>query len=99
MHSVFRVYFFRNGVELKDHPLNGSEWSASGSWVVTPDGKMWKGYRTNLTVRRGNNWIKVTRADFPQFEAGSITVKMWAPNNGSEWFKLVHPPVAQPVAN
>lgn len=87
-----KVYFYRNGQELVDHPANGMTYTGMGCSVATC-GK----YRVHRSVfvatsPRGQSYI-VNECDFD----GPVMVKIWAPGIEKryiEWIALAEPETA-----
>lgn len=77
-----RFYFRRNGVELKDHPLNGSVIAGCGAAVDPvafdkPQATSWDRRRTEIYVLRGGKERTVTVEDFG---GEPVEVYEWWPN-------------------
>ncbi|MEO9591448.1 hypothetical protein [Rhodopirellula bahusiensis] len=75
-----RVYVFRKGVELKDHPANGRPCLGFGSLT----GKVgeflaFESIAVQSTIRR-----EYSEIDFE----GPVMIKIWAPNMPAEWFAI-----------
>lgn len=69
MNDCGRFYFYRNGEELRNHPLNGSVFEGTG-----PD------HRTKAVIYVGRTGKPVTVADFDNIP---VTVRLWFPEKAA----------------
>ena len=92
--SQFRAYFYdlTTRRELKDHPLNGKTWIATGGFVRDAAGAFIRDTTTSVEIADFANMSSVrnnrvvTKADFPN----PVAVKIWyGPTSPPEWRKLV----------
>ena len=83
-----KIYFYRNGVELTDHPANGMDYTGCGPFIAEI-GK----HRVHRSVFVGKGYGRnystyiVNECDFD----GPVMVKVWAPGIDKryiEWFAL-----------
>jgi hypothetical protein len=77
-----RVYVFRNGVELQDHPANGRPCLGFGSLTgKVGDFLAFESVAVQSTIRR-----EYSEIDF----RGPVMIKIWAPNMPAEWFAVAN---------
>lgn len=95
----WRVYFGRNGVELKDHPLNGMAWTHTGcclnhdrpshvhrdSEVIDCPRSQVSGYKLDAYGNEVGDEKTVTVDDFG---GEPVLVKIWYPGRNLEYFPL-----------
>ena len=77
-----RLYVFRDGQELTDHPANGRPVLSLGF----PSGRIGKAFCIeSITVRTKIDWT-LTEKDFD----GPVSLKIWEPEKAPNWVGLAN---------
>ena len=91
---MIKVYFYQNGIELKDHPLNGATLMGAGPFIAPPQNG--KTVRSNIQITRSRNLrggnYKTENVTIADFGGKPVEVKEWYPGidgkGYSEWYIL-----------
>ncbi|MDV6032729.1 MAG: hypothetical protein F9B45_22115 [Phycisphaera sp. RhM] len=75
-----RAYFFRNGVELSGHEMNGRPVVNCG----VPTGKIGNAACLQSIVVRDTRDVELSERDF----GGPVSVKVWSPESEAIWFGI-----------
>lgn len=77
-----RAYFFRNGVELTGHEMNGRPVVCCG----VPTGKVELASCLHSITVRDTRDVELTERDF----GGPVSVKVWSPESEPVWFGIAN---------
>lgn len=76
------IYVYRNGVEVKNHPLHNQLYSGGGAYIGTVNGY---GVRDVASYAKTHKSLG-TQVDAGESQEAPVMVKIWYSPTESEWF-------------